>query len=547
MAPFLIKVGSPVLLIGLLIFIHELGHFLMAKAFNVKVLRFSIGFGPRILGFTKGETEYQLALLPLGGYVKMAGDDPTERPRPEDQGRGFLEQAPWKRSLIALAGPVTNLVFPVLIFFCVFYFQTQAVSARVGNVDPDSAAWAAGLRDGDRILSIDGHEVQYFEQLKELVGPKYEQKVSIAVERPDGTRFETTATPSKVIEPGILSDKPRGLLGVSPAQRAAVVSVAGPDSPAGKAGLQPLDRITSVAGKPVKLFTELDKAVAAQTGPFEVEYLRSEPLATPGAAASVPVVHKATIVPGPGKDLAERTGLSRPNTVIASVAAGSPAQKAGLQRGDELLSANGQKLLGWNTLERVRKEAKLAPMDLELRRAGKVLHLQVAQTNISRENDLGKEQTVLYFGASPDMTDEPGELIPMHLGVVGSTAKALEVVPNVISTVVESFVGLVTQKVAFKTVGGPVMLFDIAAKTAQAGWDSFLWAMAAISINLGVMNLLPVPILDGFHVLSAGFEWIRRRPISLRAREVANIIGLAMLLLMMVFVLKNDVMRYVFN
>src|SRR5919108_3779181 len=116
---FLLKAGSIVLLLGGLIFVHELGHFLAAKALRVKVLRFSIGFGPRLFGFARGETEYRIAALPLGGYVKMAGDDPTEDVAPQDRGRGFLEQRPWRRFVIAFAGPAMNLAFPALIYFAI--------------------------------------------------------------------------------------------------------------------------------------------------------------------------------------------------------------------------------------------------------------------------------------------------------------------------------------------------------------------------------------------------------------------------------------------
>src|SRR5688572_2966401 len=138
--------GLFILLLGVLITVHELGHFLVAKACGVKVLRFSIGFGPKLFGFTKGETEYQVALLPLGGYVKMAGDSPHEELSPEDAHRGFLNAAPWKRALIVVAGPFFNLVFPVLVYFFVFFGPHEATSSRVGAVDPAMPAAAAGIR-----------------------------------------------------------------------------------------------------------------------------------------------------------------------------------------------------------------------------------------------------------------------------------------------------------------------------------------------------------------------------------------------------------------
>ena len=541
------KIAYFLLLIGPLITIHELGHFLMAKLFRVKVLRFSIGFGPRLLGFTKGETQYQIAALPLGGYVKMAGDDPTEEARPEDQGRGFLEQAPWKRSLIALAGPMTNLIFPFLIYFGVAWMQTQDFSSRVGHVEPDSPAYRAGIRDGDRIVKVDGKSVAYFDDLRDLISPKWDQTVTIEVEKANGRHATVSAVPEKRMSPGILHDNPRGILGVTQQQLASVVAVSGPESPAGKAGLQPLDRITQIAGEPVTVFADLERIVAKQTGPFEVRFLRTEPLAMPGAGLSTEVLHSVTMTPAAGDTLAARTGLDSPETVISNVNPDSPAGKAGLHRGDRLLEANGKALLSWSTLSKVAEEAKTAPLDLVVLRDGQKIHVNVVQVNRTLENERGKEEQHLYFGAQHESFSAPGELIPIHRNLFETTAVATRQVTDVITGVAEAFFGLITTQVSPKTVGGPVMLFDIASKTAEAGWDVFLGAMAAISVNLGVMNLIPVPVLDGFHILSAGFEWVRRRPLSLRAREIANVVGLAMLLLMMAYVLHNDLMKFVFN
>src|SRR6266498_664850 len=153
----LIQIGAVVLFLGGLIFVHELGHFLVAKALGVKVLRFSIGFGPRIFGFRRGETEYWIAVFPLGGYVKMAGDvgEDPEHLAPEDRGRGFLEQSPWRRLLISVAGPAANLVFPAVVYFALAVAEQGQPTPGpfVGTVAPGRPAAMAGLRPGDRILS----------------------------------------------------------------------------------------------------------------------------------------------------------------------------------------------------------------------------------------------------------------------------------------------------------------------------------------------------------------------------------------------------------
>src|SRR5688572_8105813 len=154
-----------ILLLGILIFVHEMGHFLVAKALNVKVLRFSIGFGPKIVAFQRGETEYRVAWVPLGGYVKMAGEQPYEELSPEEARRGFLAQPPWKRMLIVAAGPVFNLVFPVLVFFVVFLGSHQEISTRVGSLEPGMPAAEAGILPGDRVLAVDGNKVLSYGEL----------------------------------------------------------------------------------------------------------------------------------------------------------------------------------------------------------------------------------------------------------------------------------------------------------------------------------------------------------------------------------------------
>src|SRR6476469_4928200 len=154
----LANLGWLALMLGSLVVIHEFGHFIVAKACGVKVLKFSVGFGPKLLGFTRGETEYRLSRLPLGGYVKMAGDIPGEELPPEDQKRGFLTQPPWKRALIVAAGPVFNLVFPILLYFAVFVSYPQ-VSTRVMALSQGMPPAQAGLQVGDRVVAVNGHRV----------------------------------------------------------------------------------------------------------------------------------------------------------------------------------------------------------------------------------------------------------------------------------------------------------------------------------------------------------------------------------------------------
>ncbi|HWV38260.1 MAG TPA: RIP metalloprotease RseP, partial [Vulgatibacter sp.] len=262
---------SVVVLLGGLIFFHELGHFLVAKAFRVKVLRFSIGFGPKLVGFTWGETEYRIALLPLGGYVKMAGDDPSTPVEPADAGRGFLEQSPWRRMAIAFAGPAFNLIFPLLAYFAVFSLQTEAIAPHVGQVIAGMPAEKAGLLPGDRIVAIDGEPVHAFQDLRRFVDPAAGRPLEMEVERA-GARTKVAVTPEAFVEQDPIESVTVGKIGIVPNPAAPVVGV-GEGGLAFEAGLRTFDRIVSVGGAAVG---SIDEALAlieerARAGaPFEI-------------------------------------------------------------------------------------------------------------------------------------------------------------------------------------------------------------------------------------------------------------------------------------
>src|SRR5450755_438200 len=283
-----------VVLLSVLIFMHELGHFRAAKALNVKVTRFSIGFGPRIFAFTRGETEYQVAWIPLGGYVKMAGDLGDE-PAAEDQARGFLAQPPWKRALIVGAGPLASLSFPFLLYFILFLGFPQAIdvttryplrtSSRVMMLEPGMPAAESGVRVGDLITSIDGSQVQTFEDLRRALGNKGGKQVTLGLER-DGQKRDLTLVAARSEEGD--HDSTRGRLGVSPEPRVPLVGVPFA-SAAERAGLRSYDRILSVNGQPGENLVSLEQRLdAAKTDIVHVEALRRAPAGLPGVEAVVP-------------------------------------------------------------------------------------------------------------------------------------------------------------------------------------------------------------------------------------------------------------------
>jgi regulator of sigma E protease len=539
------NVAYTLILLGVLVFVHEFGHFLVAKALNVKVLRFSIGFGPPVFGFRRGETEYRVAWLPLGGYVKMAGELPNEELPPEEAKRGFLAQAPWKRMLIVGAGPGFNLIFPILAFFLAGLGVHERISTRIGSVEPGLPAAEAGLRPGDRIAAVDGQKVATFDELKALLQPRYDRPVTLTVER-GGQQFVAQLTPAKTTESNVIETVPRGMIGISSVAKPPLVGV--PLGSAGAAaGLKTFDRIVQLNGEPVKDEPSWNDIISKQSGTLELKVERSNLVRLPGATVQTPDLVSVSVPRQPGEGYAA-LGAEGADLYVGFVVPGSAAERAGLQRGDRLLELNGKSLKSFLTFALALNELGDRPFDLKWRSGFQVKVQHLRQTKLeAKDDELGAGTESFDFGVRPQLPSPAeangAEKVKVRMSVSEAMAASLRIVPEIIRKTAQVIGYLVTGRVPFKSVGGPIMLYQIASKSAEEGLDSFLNAMAVISINLGLMNLLPIPILDGFHLFAAAWEGVRRRPIPMRAREIANMVGLAMLLFLMVMVFKNDIMR----
>jgi regulator of sigma E protease len=539
-----------VVLLSVLIFVHELGHFLAAKALNVKVTRFSIGFGPRIFAITRGETEYQVAWVPLGGYVKMAGDLGDEGTSPEDQARGFLAQAPWRRALIVAAGPMASLGFPLLLYFVLFLAFPQAIdvatqyplrtSSRVMLLEPGMPAAQAGIRLGDVITSVDGTQVRTFDDLRHVMETKGGKEVAVGLDR-EGQTLEVKLVPA-LADAGGRSPR-RGRLGVSPQPRVPLLGVPS-GSAAERAGLRTFDRVLSVDGQPVETLVALNRLLDGEKNDVvRIEASRRSPAAGPGAQTLAPEHVQAEVARQPGPGLAV-LGVEPPDLYVDRVAPGSSAEGAGLVVGDRLVSIDGQPVLSRSALVDKLTSLRQMPFHLGWLHQGQLLSAEVQQRPVDPKDatgakglDLGIQ---LPFGQS---ADERGLYDVARFGPGGALVASVRKLGDTISNVAGNLALLITGQVPFSMLGGPIMLYGIASQSAKLGLGVFLSTMALISVNLGLLNLLPIPVLDGFGLLSAFWEWVRRRPIPARAREIANIFGLAVLVLLMLFVFKNDIAR----
>jgi regulator of sigma E protease len=541
----LFKIGSVVALLAGLIFVHELGHFVLAKLLHVKVLRFSVGFGARLAGFTWGETEYRLSVLPLGGYVKMAGEDPSQPIPPEDLGRTFLEQPPWKRLAIAFAGPAANLVFPLVVYLALGLAQngTAVPGPVIGTVAPGSPAAVAGLRPGDRVEAVERpgeapRPVRYFSDLRELVAPRPGVPLAFTVRRGQA-RLELTITPAREEDANPVETRHIGVIGVTPIFASALVAPAlGARSP-----LEPLDQVTRVNGREVRHAGELEAALAAAgCAPVALEVRRGVGKArTPLALDGVP-----RCVSGGGSAILPADPSV--SAYLSRVDDGSPAAAAGLARGDRLVSVNGKPIRAGRDLNAVARDFQPGqPVAIGLG-DGRTVSLLPGEERFKDEvtRESRSRPTIgfhLEDRAGIDTRALLAEEVTLRRGPGEVLRLATEQLGEVVRLTVLGIYKIITLQLSFKNVGGTLMLFQIASDAAEAGLKVFLFQMALISVNLGLMNLLPIPVLDGGHIVTALIEGATRRRLSLRAREMANWVGLALLLSLMVLAFANDVIR----
>lgn len=535
-----------IIFLGVLVTVHELGHFLAAKWAGVKVVKFSVGFGPRIFGFKRGETEYQVAWVPLGGYVKMHGDYPGEEHDLDDpdRHRGLYAAPWWKRAIIMAAGPAFNLIFPIFAYFFALLGEQTFVLPRVGSVAADMPAAIAGIRPGDLITKVNGVDIQWFEDISEAIAGA-EHAIPITVKRGDKELVFQVNPVVTIDENNPVEKSRRGMLGISAAASAPVLGVP-VGSEAQKAGLETFDRVLRVNGQLVKDEVELATLLEAQQGTLRVEVVRLERHLIGGSIFTTPKTLEVTLEKQPGEGFAA-LGAEPAELYLAFVMPGSPADKAGLERGDRLVAINDTQLKSaflYNVKLRAQEDR---PFKITWSSRGELKTAEVARAPETTYDEFKNERKTLVFGTSQffSLAADPVPAVEKTVTVGPKDALVLAVkeVPKAIRTIGLVLVKLFTGGVPLDAVGGPIAVFQVATKSAEAGLDTYLMNMALVSVNLGLVNLLPIPIFDGFALLAAFWEGIRRRPIPIRVREYAQMFGLVVIAALLVLVFKNDISK----
>ncbi len=427
-----------------LIFVHELGHFLVARKCGVIVEKFALGFGPKLLGFTKSGTEYLIASIPLGGYVKMKGEDPGEE---LEDSKGSFSTAPvLHRLAIAFAGPLFNILFAIAIYVVVYMNGVSTLGTTIGTVRDSSPALEAGLKSGDRIVEVEGQPIQFWDRLVKIVRNSPNKELKFLIERDKKELFEVGITPVTEEVPDLFGEKERvGLIGINP------------------------------------------------------------------------LVHN-----------------------ISYVKEGSAAHKAGLLEGDQLVSIDGTKIRSWTDLKETTKDKAGKELNVQIKRDGLDLEIKVTPESKIIQDENGKEIELGWLGIAIT-----GDLILEQYGFFGAIKRSFIETGKLIYLIFTSIKKMIFGSISAESIGGPILIFQIYGEQAKQGFNELIRLTALLSINLGLLNLLPIPILDGGHIFFFLIEMIKGRPVSEKNRERASQVGLFMLISLMIFAFYNDIMRII--
>ena len=554
------NIFAAIAMIAILVFIHEFGHFIVAKACGVHVKVFSIGFGRRLIGTTIGGTEYRVSVLPFGGYVQMAGADPFGTGEEdddwlEDPDQAFLRRPVWQRLLVVSAGPAFNLALPLVLFTVLLMAGEPQPSNQIGTVDRSGLAADAGIVSGDRIVAVDGVETTSWSAIAKGLREAEAGPHTLAIERDGSTRTYTLDFRDE--GPGI---------GLSHLRPDATVGVDDPASPAGQAGIKTGDQVTAVNGELVRDWIDLRAALEPLQSTAEItlgngqvrrvtkssDWRPADEALSQDAVAHWGLTPTTIFVGGVGERLAKdstdvlagcRPAVSQPE---------SPASKAGLMVGDRFLRIDGTVVRSWaDVIDGVRatmdgdgESASARAMQLEVVRDGVVLGIDLTPTVIRDTNALGRYyyRPVLGVTRMGMLVDGPSTRVYYSFG--NAVDRAWDETTRLSGYVLEQVGKLVTGAAAVqKSLGGPVEMVRQASSAAEQG--IFVWArlMGMLSISLGIINLLPVPVLDGGQFLFYAVEGLRGRPLSLAVREKAQQLGVLFLVLLMMSVLFFDIRR----
>ena len=444
-------VVAAILLLGPLIAIHEFGHYFVARKLGVKVLVYSIGFGPTILKWTskKSGIQYQLSALPLGGYVKML-DEREENVAEADLPYAFNRQPPWKRIAIVAAGPLINLIFAILLFWILFLPAQEQLNTRVGKVLADTPAAAAQMQVGDKITAIDGTPVTTWEKLNFALVDRVGETGKIQVQAERAGEIKTFSLPIQ----NFLNDQSQS----------------------------PLD----VLG-----FTPYRPQIPA---------------------------------------------------IVSKLSEDGAAIRQGMQVGDQIIAIDGVKMNDWYDVVQVVQASPEKLLKVDVLRNNQVQQLEVMPQG--KRDNMGNVSGVLGVQSDPGKIVIPEDFKQtIQYSPSEALFMAVDKTGQLSSMILNSIVKMVRGLIGLDNLSGPITIAKVAGQSAEMGWQTFISFMALMSVSLGILNLLPIPMLDGGHLVYYFIELIRGKPVSEQIQLVGLKIGMVLLGSMMLLALFNDIMR----
>ena len=558
--------------LGFLIFIHELGHFYAAKRCGIKVNTFSIGFGPKIFGIQRDETEYKISLLPFGGYVQMEGENPSEQTGAPGE---FASASLGRRACVVAAGPAVNLLFGALLYWLVFVIGINTHAAQliggltglplgekktvqVGWVADDGPGAAGGIMPGDTIIAINGDSVSHWAMFQTRIFTSANKTLELVVER-DGVHQTLS------LKPGALSSV-RGDIGkiwVSGADTT-IVSDIEKESLAAEAGLQVDDIIESINGDqlyntPYFGYGVWHPSANWEDKKYKALYKRlfghdeSDPLAN-WTFEKYKALYKRINENPEALTLGVRRGgedfkLQLPVDwrVIAVVQEGSIAEKAGIQNGDMLLTLNGTSI-NKTTLYSQLMAAVDQPVEIGVMRDGNPQQITLRGETQTSNGDVDAPLFGLMWKASFSGMQLASQPVPLpDYNFFTGFEKGVEATWLTFTAIGRTLQQLIGGEVSPKLLSGPVGITHMTGKFSRLGLSSVIFFIGFISINLGIVNLLPIPIADGGHLLFFVVEKIRGKPIPRRAQEIVFQVTVVLMIAFFLYVTWFDGMSLIYD
>ncbi len=515
-----------VLFVGILIIFHEFGHLIAAKLSHIPVEVFSVGFGPVILKKKIGETEYRLSAIPLGGFIKMSGEEEHAGPGPvgiPQAASGYMDKPLGVRIAVIAAGPVSNLVLSVLILFVLFAGFGQQYTAPVVSLSEKSAAFVAGLRPGDTVVAVNGETLPSFDAFDAQLQKNAGRQVTVSLRR-TGRRLDLPLSVP---------------LGYIDSLIPAVVGDVFPGAPASATAIGPGDTITAVAGIPVTSWPRFTELVRKQVeGNYELSWRRAGVVYTDTLRDSITIdAETGARINLAGIQVSTDWYISpQIAAVVGSVRKGGPASKLNLRPGDSIVEFAGLPIREWADFADAVYTRGDESVPIVWWRAGRMMQGVVA---VAKNDERLMGQSGGGIGITARVPHRKLSL-PRAIGEAAAKAGAVTV-----QTYVVLYKSITVKHFARRALGGPIMVARIAYEGASWGWDYFLLLFAILSINLFVVNLLPVPVLDGGRIVLDLIAGIRRRKLTERELNWAAGIGWAMIGALVVFTIFNDILKLI--